>query len=276
MNVRSAMLTVMSPSKRMASASASTSGSSALVVDLSSQAYPRGAYWRQIRGGGKSASARPAITAPLPALRRKGHHLRQLGSNQSRLPGVKGRVPGEGSFAEPNPTPTARSGGRPPNSPEPAGQCVTSQLPSQGDVDAMTSEPAHDTRPSADDVATPQDRGQRYVTLPTHRVRRTRIGGLWIGAALFALILLLLLIFILENGQRVSIGYFGAHGHLPLGVALLLAAVLGVLLVVIPGTGRIIQLRITARRHQRIDAQTATATPTPPTANSSSRSGPSA
>jgi uncharacterized integral membrane protein len=49
--------------------------------------------------------------------------------------------------------------------------------------------------------------------------------------------LLLLLIFILENGKQVSVTYFGAHGHLPLGVALLLAAVLGVLLVVIPGTG---------------------------------------
>ncbi len=46
-----------------------------------------------------------------------------------------------------------------------------------------------------------------------------------------------------------DISYFGAHGHLPLGVALLLAAVLGVLLVVIPGAGRIIQLRRTARRH---------------------------
>jgi uncharacterized integral membrane protein len=134
----------------------------------------------------------------------------------------------------------------------------------------MTSEPARDTQPSADDTTTPQDRGQSHVVLPTHRVKRTRIGGLWIGAAFFALILLLLLIFILENGQRVSISYFGTHGHLPLGVALLLAAVLGVLLVVIPGTGRIIQLRITARRHRRIDAQTAAAMPTPLAASSSS------
>ena len=70
-----------------------------------------------------------------------------------------------------------------------------------------------------------------------------------------AVVLLLLLIFILENSQSVSIGYFGAHGHLPLGVALLLAAVLGVLLVVIPGTVRIIQLRITARRHRRLDTK---------------------
>jgi uncharacterized integral membrane protein len=86
-------------------------------------------------------------------------------------------------------------------------------------------------------------------------VRRTRVGGLWIASVLFALVLLLLLIFILENGQRANISFFGAHGHLPLGVALLLAAVLGVLLVVIPGTGRIVQLRFVARRHRRIDAR---------------------
>ena len=84
---------------------------------------------------------------------------------------------------------------------------------------------------------------------------------MWLASALFALMLLLLLIFILENGQRVNIGYFGAHGHLPLGVALLLAAVLGVLLVVIPGTGRIVQLRITARRHRGIDARRAPGSP---------------
>jgi uncharacterized integral membrane protein len=99
------------------------------------------------------------------------------------------------------------------------------------------------------------------VPLPTHRVKRTRMGGLWVAAALSALVLLLLLIFILENGQRVSISYFGAHGHMPLGVALLLAAVLGVLLVVIPGTARIIQLRIAAYRHRRLDAKKAASPP---------------
>jgi|ERR1019366_45614 uncharacterized integral membrane protein len=94
-----------------------------------------------------------------------------------------------------------------------------------------------------------------------HVVKRTRMGGVWVASALFAVVLLLLLIFILENGQKVDIGYFGAHGHLPLGVALLLAAVLGVLLVVIPGTGRIVQLRILARRHRRMDGRRAAAAP---------------
>ena len=82
---------------------------------------------------------------------------------------------------------------------------------------------------------------------PQHVVKRTRMGGVWFAAVAFAVVLVLLLIFILENSQKVDIGFFGAHGHLPLGVALLFAAVLGILLLVIPGTARIIQLRMTAR-----------------------------
>jgi hypothetical protein len=56
-------------------------------------------------------------------------------------------------------------------------------------------------------------------------------------------VLLLLLIFILENRSEVDIAYFGAHAHMPLGLALLLAAALGALLVAIPAAARIIQQR---------------------------------
>jgi putative membrane protein len=88
-------------------------------------------------------------------------------------------------------------------------------------------------------------------------VRRTRMGGAWVTLVLGALILVVLLVFILENLHQVNISFFGVHGRLPLGVAMLLAAVAGVLLVVIPGSGRIFQLRRTARRHHRA-AQSAT------------------
>jgi uncharacterized integral membrane protein len=91
--------------------------------------------------------------------------------------------------------------------------------------------------------------------LPHHKIRRTRISGLWISVAFFAVVLLLLLIFILQNGTKVDVSYMGAHGHLPLGVALLFAAVCGVLLVVLAGAARISQLRATARRHRRADAK---------------------
>ena len=94
---------------------------------------------------------------------------------------------------------------------------------------------------------------------PHHKIKRTRMSGLWVAVGFFAVILLLLLIFILQNSQKVDISYMGAHGHLPLGVALLLAAVCGVLLVVLAGTARISQLRATARKHRRADTKRAKA-----------------
>jgi uncharacterized integral membrane protein len=65
---------------------------------------------------------------------------------------------------------------------------------------------------------------RRLPSCPQRVIKRTRTCGVWAAPALSALVLVLLLIFVLENGQRVNIGYFGFHGHLALGVALLFAA----------------------------------------------------
>jgi uncharacterized integral membrane protein len=95
-------------------------------------------------------------------------------------------------------------------------------------------------------------------------VPRSRAGGLWVAAVVFAAVLLLLLIFVLENGQRAEVSFFGAHGHLPIGVALLLAAVFGILLVALPGTARILQLRMLGhRRRSDVSASPPTASTAP-------------
>ncbi|MBL7495732.1 LapA family protein [Frankia sp. CNm7] len=91
--------------------------------------------------------------------------------------------------------------------------------------------------------------------VPQHVVRPTRLSRAWTAMILFALVLVVLLIFILQNGQRVKVSFLGAHGHLPLAVAMLFAAIAGALLVAIPGIGRMIQLRRVARRHRDADAQ---------------------
>ncbi|WP_345630428.1 lipopolysaccharide assembly protein LapA domain-containing protein [Rugosimonospora acidiphila] len=88
------------------------------------------------------------------------------------------------------------------------------------------------------------------VPLPS-RLPRSRAGGLWTVLVAFALVLLFLLIFILQNGQRSDVYLLGAHGHLPMAVALLLATVFGVLLVALPATVRILQLRLTATRARK-------------------------
>src|SRR5579859_5999334 len=105
---------------------------------------------------------------------------------------------------------------------------------------------------------------------PQHRIKRTRTSGVWVAVGFFAVILLLLLIFILQNGAEVSVTYLGMHGRLPLGVAMLLSAVCGVLLVVLAGAARISQLRAVARRHRRADARRSAAPPRAPAASSPS------
>ncbi len=110
----------------------------------------------------------------------------------------------------------------------------------------------------------PPQTAPRQATAPSSaapplKIKRTRTSGLWVTMGCFAVVLLLLLIFIVQNGTKVDISYLGAHGHLPLGVALLFAAVCGVLLVVLAGAARISQLRTVARRHRRADAKNAAA-----------------
>jgi uncharacterized integral membrane protein len=81
-----------------------------------------------------------------------------------------------------------------------------------------------------------------------HAVARSRTGGLWLGLTFSAVVLLVLLIFIMQNLATVQIRFLWLTGSLPIGVALLLAAVAGLLLVAIPGGLRIMQLRRAARR----------------------------
>jgi uncharacterized integral membrane protein len=118
-------------------------------------------------------------------------------------------------------------------------------------ADAATPAPPSAAPPSP----APTSPGPTHAAATSLKIKRTRTSGLWVAVGFFAVILLLLLIFILQNSRTVDVSYMGAHGHLPLGVALLLAAVCGVLLVVLAGAARISQLRTVARRHRRAHSQ---------------------
>jgi uncharacterized integral membrane protein len=80
-----------------------------------------------------------------------------------------------------------------------------------------------------------------------HENRRTRISAVWIGTIAAALVLVMLLVFILQNTRSVRISYLGASGTMPLGVALLFAAVGGLLFASLVSSLRIWQLRRVAR-----------------------------
>ena len=121
-----------------------------------------------------------------------------------------------------------------------------------------TSEPQRDPQaqsvgtPDASPASTPAEHADRSAAPPyTH----TRLSGSWAAIVVGFLVLLILLIFILENGQHVSVAFFGTHSRLPEGVALLLAAVIGGLTVVFAGAGRILQLRARSLKTARSAAK---------------------
>ncbi|MFC5140249.1 lipopolysaccharide assembly LapA domain-containing protein [Actinomycetospora rhizophila] len=80
---------------------------------------------------------------------------------------------------------------------------------------------------------------------------RTRVGGAWIGLILGAVVLVFLLIFILQNLDPARVVFLGLEATLPLGIWLLFAAIAGVLLLAIPGLGRMVQWRRAAKRTGR-------------------------
>lgn len=101
--------------------------------------------------------------------------------------------------------------------------------------------------------ARPSNTDREPGTVPGAGSGGSGIGALWVGLVLSALVLILLLIFILQNSDPARIAFFGWDGTLPTGVALLFAAVAGVLLVAVPGSVRIAQLRRQARQEPRGD-----------------------
>ncbi len=75
------------------------------------------------------------------------------------------------------------------------------------------------------------------------RVKRGRVSAAWVGLIGAAIFLILLIIFIAQNLKKTTIHFLGLSGHFPIGLTVLIAAVVGLLLVAIPGTIRIFQLR---------------------------------
>ncbi|MGW3963330.1 LapA family protein [Amycolatopsis sp. NPDC005003] len=104
---------------------------------------------------------------------------------------------------------------------------------------------AGDVRPGADEVAPVRPAPSRPAT---KRARPTRISGTWVAVIAGLLVLVVLLIFILQNLDSVTVHFFGAEGSLPLAIAMLFSAIGGAALVALIGGARILQLRKQARR----------------------------
>jgi uncharacterized integral membrane protein len=82
----------------------------------------------------------------------------------------------------------------------------------------------------------------------TGAVPRTRTGMAWVGIFIAALLGIALVVFIAQNTQRVEVSFLWMSVQTPLAVALLIAGVGSIMLTLIIGSARILQLRREVRK----------------------------
>jgi uncharacterized integral membrane protein len=86
---------------------------------------------------------------------------------------------------------------------------------------------------------------------PENAVKFTKAAALWSSLIVGFLVLIVLLIFIAQNTDSGTFHFLGWSWSLPLGVALLAAAILGGVITFLIGAARIVQLRRAAKKNYK-------------------------
>ncbi|KYH42859.1 lipopolysaccharide assembly protein LapA domain-containing protein [Branchiibius sp. NY16-3462-2] len=110
--------------------------------------------------------------------------------------------------------------------------------------------PGHAPAPAkGEPQGTPKPTGKRAQPTEAEQLansdllHRTRASVWYVGLIVVAILLILLMIFIGQNLDKVTIHFLGLTGQVSIAIALVIAAVAGILLVAIPGGIRMMQLR---------------------------------
>jgi uncharacterized integral membrane protein len=117
--------------------------------------------------------------------------------------------------------------------------------PAAGDPISVDPTPRPSGSQTSSDVAAGSKQDDHLV------VRHTRTGSVWTGLVVGLLVLVLVIIFIVQNLHNARLTFLAWHFTLPLGIDLLASAVGGAIIVVAAGLARLAQLRLLARRHRR-------------------------
>ena len=122
-------------------------------------------------------------------------------------------------------------------------------VPAQSNLEPL---PPHSPQPEplpSESLDGPPAVKTKPVVPPNEASKFTRAGALWSALAIGFLVLVLLLVFIIQNGDTTTVHLFGWSWQVAVGVALLMAAIAGGLLTFLVGTARILQLRRAAKKN---------------------------
>ncbi|MCB0933655.1 MAG: DUF1049 domain-containing protein [Mycobacterium sp.] len=111
---------------------------------------------------------------------------------------------------------------------------------------------SNDPQPTPDEPLPPVVSDSGTDAPATAEVGLTRAGALWTSLILGFLVLIVLLIFITQNTESVTLTFLTWRWSLPLGVAILLAAIGGGLLTGLVSAARMYQLRRAAKKNLKV------------------------
>lgn len=109
----------------------------------------------------------------------------------------------------------------------------------------------HRTRAAQTHPAEPKNKKSKKKNKDKdQKVQGSTAGSTWVALIIGALLLILLLVFILQNQQSVQLQLFVWEMNFPIGIGVLIAAIVGALIMALVGGVRIIQLRREVNRRR--------------------------
>jgi len=120
-------------------------------------------------------------------------------------------------------------------------------LPAEPDNGVQVNSGQHAVQPRA----SKEPKAPREVPQTKEKLPVTKLGRIWTATVLGIIVLILLIVFIAQNQDQVTLRYFAYEGEVNLGLALFIAAIGGALVVAIAGVARVIQLRATAKKKRK-------------------------
>ncbi|WP_235840448.1 lipopolysaccharide assembly LapA domain-containing protein [Corynebacterium yudongzhengii] len=103
---------------------------------------------------------------------------------------------------------------------------------------AFDSQPSQPSLPEQKEQPEPEER----------KIPSSLAGGTWAALIIGALLLILLIVFIVQNQPQVEVNMFAWSWQFPAGIAYLISAIIGALIMALMGGWRMLELRRQIRR----------------------------
>ena len=121
------------------------------------------------------------------------------------------------------------------------------QMPFPGSEPAPVEQPSRDLAPASHPAPAPAE----PTAGKAPKVKGSVAAGTWAALILGAVLLILLLVFILQNQDQVDINLFAWSFQLPAGIAYLFSAITGALIMALVGGLRMFELRRQVKKAAR-------------------------